>query len=116
MKKPTKTEKPTKKPSINPTQQKERLIQKIAQQAKDAQIEKQAKKVEKKIPIGIRIFFGCSLLLFCIALYKTILFPKIIQSQPSNTLTADVSTVDVENPEMNEPYFPPDSSISDGTL
>jgi hypothetical protein len=99
----------TKKELPSTTAQKARLIKKIAQQAEEQQIEQQIKKAihsparknaegKRTIPIGIRIFFGCSLLLFCIALYKAILLPKIIQHN------SDMPTVTtVTNRETNQP-------------
>jgi hypothetical protein len=110
-KKTTPTEKPiTKKDTPNSTAQKARLIKKIDQQAQDSQIEKQIKKTEKKIPIGIRIFFGCSLLLFCIALYKAILLPKIIQRTPNDPI---VNITDNELPILTDDTISFDNTMPD---
>jgi hypothetical protein len=69
--------------------QKARLVKKLAEQAEALEApQKLVKKADSKIPLGVRIFFGCCLLIFCIAVYKAILLPKIIQnSQNTPTIT-----------------------------
>jgi len=64
-----------------------------------------------KIPLWVRIFFWCSLLLFCISFYQAIIRPQIekwitnninIEENNWNTYNAqDITTTNINNPENN---------------
>ncbi len=53
-----------------------------------------AKKETRLIPIRVRMFFGCSLLIFCIAIYQSLLRPKLGVNPPVTT-ALDIPSVDV---------------------
>ena len=52
---------------------KQALIDKFSQESLD-DVQKNR---STKIPLWVRIFFGCSLLLFCISFYKAVIYPKL---------------------------------------
>ena len=54
---------------------KQALIEKVA--ASDVPYKKRENTSDTKIPLWVRVFFGCSLLLFCISFYKAIIYPQL---------------------------------------
>ena len=57
---------------------------------------------ERKIHTGVRIFFGCSLFLFCIAVYYAILRPQSIETSNQKNLEMIVSDNNFSNEETNQ--------------
>lgn len=72
----------TKKPTTSISQKAE-FIKKIATQAEGQKptLTKKVKREPNKIPVWVWVFFGASLLLFCIALYQSFLRPSLTDSQ-----------------------------------
>ncbi|MDR0859584.1 MAG: hypothetical protein LBO09_00975 [Candidatus Peribacteria bacterium] len=97
------TAKPASKPvvkKITTTSQKAEFIKKIANQAEEQKpsLSKVHKKEPNKIPVRVRVFFGLSLLLFCVALYQAILRPSLTQNTPDEpTTTPEIIVSDNQN-------------------
>jgi hypothetical protein len=74
------------KSDLKPTKASAVAIASQANRAKQALIEKVAssdvpyrkpESSDTKIPLWVWVFFGCSLLLFCISFYKAIIYPQL---------------------------------------
>ncbi|MDR2541195.1 MAG: hypothetical protein LBD11_05530 [Candidatus Peribacteria bacterium] len=93
--------KPTFKPVIkaNTTSQKAEFIKKIATQAEEQKptLSRTTKKEMHKIPVRVWVFFGASLLLFCIALYQAILRPSLTTTLDQPTDTPEIIVSDNQN-------------------
>ena len=83
-------------------EKKAELIKKLATQAEKHQPSFQnTKKDSNKIPTWVWIFFGCSLLLFCISIYQAFLRPKITTPviQPPVIQQEEIEEVIISNNE-----------------
>lgn len=58
---------------------KQALIQKLTEEKKFSTAENKENTGSSKVPLRVRIFFGCSLLLFCISFYHAIIRPQLEQ-------------------------------------
>ena len=54
---------------------KQALIERVA--STEVPYRKVEKPSDTKIPLWVRVFFGCSLLLFCVSFYKAIIYPQL---------------------------------------
>ncbi|MDR0607276.1 MAG: hypothetical protein LBG52_02755 [Candidatus Peribacteria bacterium] len=125
--KPARTPAITKKPVLKKTtkslsDQKEMLSQKAAfikKMATQAETQLQPTKRSKetqKIPLRVRVFFGASLLLFCIAFYQAILRP-MLNFTPANAPTniPEIIVSDNENEwiasQLTPDPLPPTSTL-----
>lgn len=99
-----------KKLSTEQTRKKEEFISKVALAAiqQERTLPSSPKKVTKKIPVWVWIFFGASLLLFCISLYQALLFPQLTTSnQSSLTPTQNMGTNEgILSSNQEETIFP----------
>ena len=77
--------------------QKQALIKKVAM-SKDFSWKNWQESKDTKIPVWVWIFFGCSLMLFCVSCYKAYFYPQITGS---NVADIDVVRV-VENQDVVE--------------
>ena len=108
---------PTKKTETKAKSTKEHIakksefIKKVAIQAESSKSSLLGKrKISNQIPTRIRIFFWCSLLLFCTAIYKAFLLPKITAPTPEITIQQDEDLnegiIISDNENDLEVYFP----------
>ncbi|MDR0282483.1 MAG: hypothetical protein LBI53_04180 [Candidatus Peribacteria bacterium] len=95
----------TGKPSTNKvtiTKRKSEFINKFSKTQPTAYTTTISKRISnngRKIHTGVRIFFGCSLFLFCIAVYYAILRPQFIETSNQKKLETVISN----NPSNEEP-------------
>ena len=68
---------------------------------------------DTKIPLWVRIFFGCSLLLFCISFYQAVFRPAINRDLISSNENADIFLISWNGLEMDEASLQGEEYVSD---
>lgn len=93
----TKSTSKTKAVKSTATKQKAALIKKLAEKVEsNTPITKGATHKQEKIPNRVRVFFGCSLLLFCISLYQAFLRPRPTIDQPAPQQEQNLPSENIE--------------------